>query len=165
MSVQVCNVCLCPIRQLIIVLQPCGHYYCDKCTAAIRAVSNARCPECRSRIGSTFRVPLSSSQSQRNHEDVQYAKVGFLLVLCIVWQLCLDGAPSAVTNNCKHCAEYNSGLQILCMLQQLCSTTDLLSFAIELGGPRWACTSQAGCVMTDKIVRTLQKQEQGVQYD
>lgn len=74
-SSQMCNVCLCPIRQLIIVLQPCGHYYCENCTAGVRAVANPRCPECRTRISSTFRVPLSSSQTQTHKEDAQHAHV------------------------------------------------------------------------------------------
>ena len=74
-SSQMCNVCLCPIRQLIIVLQPCGHYYCENCTAAIRAVAYPRCPECRTRISSTFRVPLSSAQTQTHKEDAQHAQV------------------------------------------------------------------------------------------
>ena len=74
-SSQMCNVCLCPIRQLIIVLQPCGHYYCENCTAAIRAVAYPRCPECRTRISSTFRVPLSSAQTQTHKEDPQHAQV------------------------------------------------------------------------------------------
>ena len=74
-SSQMCNVCLCPIRQLIIVLQPCGHYYCENCTASIRAVANPRCPECRTRISSTFRVPLSSSQTHTHKEDAQHAQV------------------------------------------------------------------------------------------
>lgn len=73
---QMCNVCLCPIRQLIIVLQPCGHYYCENCTAAIRAVAYPRCPECRTRLSSTFRVPLSSSHTQTHKEDAQHAQVG-----------------------------------------------------------------------------------------
>ena len=72
---QMCNVCLCPIRQLIIVLQPCGHYYCENCTAAIRSVAYPRCPECRTRISSTFRVPLSSSRTQTHKEDAQHAQV------------------------------------------------------------------------------------------
>ncbi len=74
-SSQMCNVCLCPIRQLIIVLQPCGHYYCENCTAAIRAAAYPRCPECRTRISSTFRVPLSSAQTQTHKEDAQHAQV------------------------------------------------------------------------------------------
>ncbi|KAL0039084.1 hypothetical protein WJX77_007371 [Trebouxia sp. C0004] len=74
-SSQMCNVCLCPIRQLIIVLQPCGHYYCENCTAAIRAVAYPRCPECRTRISSTFRVPLSSAQTQTHKEDPQHAQI------------------------------------------------------------------------------------------
>ena len=74
-SSQMCNVCLCPIRQLIIVLQPCGHYYCENCTAAIRAAACPRCPECRTRISSTFRVPLSSAQTQTHKEDAQHAQV------------------------------------------------------------------------------------------
>ena len=74
-SSQMCNVCLCPIRQLIIVLQPCGHYYCENCTAAIRAAAYPRCPECRTRISSTFRVPLSSTQAQTHKEDAQHAQV------------------------------------------------------------------------------------------
>ena len=77
-SSQMCNVCLCPIRQLIIVLQPCGHYYCEKCTAAIRAVAYPRCPECRTRISSTFRVPLSSAQTHTLKEDAQHAQVSTL---------------------------------------------------------------------------------------
>ncbi|KAL0047258.1 hypothetical protein WJX82_010979 [Trebouxia sp. C0006] len=61
--------------QLIIVLQPCGHYYCENCTAAIRAAACPRCPECRTRISSTFRVPLSSAQTQTHKEDAQHAQV------------------------------------------------------------------------------------------
>ena len=79
---QMCNVCLCPIRQLIIVLQPCGHYYCENCTAAIRGVANPRCPECRTRISSTFRVPLSSAQTQSHKEDAQHAQVAPLVTGC-----------------------------------------------------------------------------------
>lgn len=81
-SSQMCNVCLCPIRQLIIVLQPCGHYYCENCTAAIRGVANPRCPECRTRISSTFRVPLSSAQTQSHKEDAQHAQVAPLVIGC-----------------------------------------------------------------------------------
>ena len=80
---QMCNVCLCPIRQLIIVLQPCGHYYCENCTAAIRAAAYPRCPECRTRISSTFRVPLSSSQNQTLKEDAQHAQVGQFMHLAL----------------------------------------------------------------------------------
>lgn len=73
---QMCNVCLCPIRQVLMVLQPCGHYYCKNCTAAIQAAGYfARCPECRTRISSTFRVPLSSSQVQTHKEDAQHAQI------------------------------------------------------------------------------------------
>lgn len=91
---QMCNVCLCPIRQLIIVLQPCGHYYCENCTAAIRAVVYPRCPECRTRISSTFRVPLSSSQNQTHKEDAQHAQVShpvglrlhlYFSEICLEW--------------------------------------------------------------------------------
>lgn len=75
-SSQMCNVCLCPIRQLLIVLQPCGHYYCESCTASIRGGwPYPRCPECRTRISSTFRVPLSSSHSHTLREDAQHAQV------------------------------------------------------------------------------------------
>ena len=85
---QMCNVCLCPIRQLIIVLQPCGHYYCENCTAAIRAVAYPRCPECRTRISSTFRVPLSSSHNQTHREDAQHAQVGHTVCLSLLhWHL------------------------------------------------------------------------------
>lgn len=76
-SSQMCNVCLCPIRQLIIVLQPCGHYYCESCTASLRGVAYPRCPECRTRISSTFRVPLSSSHTHTLKEDAQHAQVRF----------------------------------------------------------------------------------------
>ena len=85
---QMCNVCLCPIRQLIIVLQPCGHYYCEKCTAAIRAVAYPRCPECRTRISSTFRVPLSASHTQTHKEDAQHAQVGHTIWLRLLHWRC-----------------------------------------------------------------------------
>ena len=101
---QMCNVCLCPIRQLIIVLQPCGHYYCEKCTAAIRAVAYPRCPECRTRISSTFRVPLSSSHSQTHKEDAQHAQVGHTICLRLLHWHCVE-----VTDNpMLHCECINS---------------------------------------------------------
>ena len=93
---QMCNVCLCPIRQLIIVLQPCGHYYCENCTAAIRAVAYPRCPECRTRISSTFRVPLSSSHTQTHKEDAQHAQVGSTIWLRLLPWHCARGCTGIV---------------------------------------------------------------------